>query len=85
MKLILLVKKLLGLVVMTFGLVNDSFSLSKWQAVKMIFFAPCTFCMREVYLYVASTYFVSYPQIFPLKIIIQKASQACKSTSYNNN
>ena len=41
MKSILLVKKLLGLVEMTSGLVNASFSLSEWQAVKMIFFAPC--------------------------------------------
>ena len=40
-KSILLVKKLLGLVEMTPGLVNASFSLPKWQAVKMIFFAPC--------------------------------------------
>ena len=40
MKSILLVKKLLGLVEMMSGLVNASFSLPKWQAVKMIFFAP---------------------------------------------
>ena len=26
---------------MTSGLVNASFSLPEWQAVKMIFFAPC--------------------------------------------
>ena len=38
---ILLVKKFLGLVEMTSGLVNASFSLPEWQAVKMIFFAPC--------------------------------------------
>jgi len=37
---ILLFKKLLGLVEMTSGLVNVTFSLPKWQAVKMIFFAP---------------------------------------------
>ena len=41
MKSILLVKKLLGLVGMKSGLVNASFSLPEWQAVKMIFFAPC--------------------------------------------
>ena len=41
-KSILLVKKFLGLVEMTSGLVNASFSLPEWQAVKMIFFAPCT-------------------------------------------
>ena len=41
MKSILLVKKLLGLVEMTSGLVNVSFSLPEWQAVKRIFFAPC--------------------------------------------
>ena len=38
---ILLIKKLLGLVKMTSGLVNASFSLPEWQAVKVIFFAPC--------------------------------------------
>ena len=41
MKSILLVKKLLGLVEMTSGLVNASFSLPEWQALKMIFFVPC--------------------------------------------
>ena len=41
MKSILLFKKLLGLVEMTSGLVNVSFSLPYWQAVKMVFFAPC--------------------------------------------
>ena len=40
-KSILPVKKFLGLVKMTSGLVNASFSLPEWQAVKMIFFAPC--------------------------------------------
>ena len=43
MKSILLVKKFLGLVEMTSGLVNASFNLPEWQAVKMIFFAP-RFC-----------------------------------------
>ena len=41
MKSILLVKRFWGLVEMTCGLVNASFSLPKWQAVKTIFFAPC--------------------------------------------
>ena len=36
-----LVKKLSELVEMTSGLVNSSFSLPEWQAVKMNFFAPC--------------------------------------------
>ena len=36
----LLIKTFLGLVEMMFGLVNVSFSLPKWQAVKMTFFAP---------------------------------------------
>ena len=40
MKSIVLVKKFLGLVEMTSGLVNASFSLPEWQASKMIFFAP---------------------------------------------
>ena len=39
-KSILLIKKLLELVEMTSRLVNASFSLPEWQAVKMIFFAP---------------------------------------------
>ena len=39
MKSILLVKKFLGLVEMMSGLVNASFSLPEWQAVKIIFFA----------------------------------------------
>ena len=44
MKSILLVKKFLGLVEMTSGLVNASFSLPEWQAVKIIFFAPWYMC-----------------------------------------
>ena len=39
-------KKFLGLVEMTSGLVNASFSLPEWEAVKMIFFAPCD-CILE--------------------------------------
>ena len=35
------VQKAFGLVEMTSGLVNVSFSLPEWQAVKMIFFATC--------------------------------------------
>ena len=38
-KSILLIKKIEGLVEMTFGLINVSLSLPKWQAVKMTFFA----------------------------------------------
>ena len=41
MKSILPVKKFLGLAEMTSGLVNAGFNLPEWQAVKMIFFAPC--------------------------------------------
>ena len=47
MKSILLVKKLSGLVEMMPGLVNASFSLPKWQAVKMIFFAPGPLCFTK--------------------------------------
>ena len=35
-----LIKTFLGLVEMIFGLVNVSFNLPEWQAVKMTFFAP---------------------------------------------
>ena len=37
----LLIKTFLGLVEMMFGLVNVSFSLPKWQALKITFSAPC--------------------------------------------
>ena len=40
-EIILLIQTFLGLVEMMFGLVNVSFSLPEWQAVKMNFFAPC--------------------------------------------
>ena len=45
-EIILLLKKCWGLVEMTFGLVNASFSLPEWQAVKMTLFAPCS--MTEI-------------------------------------
>ena len=35
-------EKFLGLIEITSGLVNASFSLPEWQAVKMIFFSPWT-------------------------------------------
>ena len=35
-----------GLVEMTFGLVHASYSLPKWQAVKLTFFAPWTLWLR---------------------------------------
>ena len=38
---ILLIKKGLGLVEMTCGLVYANYSLPKWQAVKLTFFVPC--------------------------------------------
>ena len=37
----LLINTFLGLVEMLFGILNVSFSLPKWQAAKMTFFAPC--------------------------------------------
>ena len=46
MKSILLLRKCWGLVEMTFELVNASFSLLEWQAVKMTFFASCS--MTEI-------------------------------------
>ena len=36
----MLIKKLMQLVEMTFGLVGISYSLPEWQAVKLTFFAP---------------------------------------------
>ena len=34
-------KRVLGLVERTFGLVHANYTLPKWQAVKLTFFAPC--------------------------------------------
>ena len=69
-KSILLVKKFLGLVEMTSRLVNASFSLPKWQAGKMIFFAPwCYFGRTCTYLWQISssaifvTIFMSIPVV----------------------
>ena len=42
----LLIKTFLGLVEMMFGLVNVSFSLPEWQAVKMIFFLHPAFTLH---------------------------------------
>ena len=39
----LLIKTFFGLVEMISGLVNVSFSLPEWQAVKTTFFAPCIY------------------------------------------
>ena len=39
----LLIKTFLGLVEMMFGLVDVSFNMPEWQAVKMTFFAPCLY------------------------------------------
>ena len=36
-----MIKKGLGLVEMTFGLVYANYSLPEWQAVKLTFFVPC--------------------------------------------
>ena len=60
MKSILLVKKLLGLVEMKSGLVNASFSLPEWQAVKMIFFAPCCNHSDLFYFLMLPTYYVNF-------------------------
>ena len=40
-------KRVLGIVEMTCGLVHAIYSLPKWQAVKLIFFAPCTYPMSR--------------------------------------
>ena len=50
-KLFLLFKKFGGIVKMMFGLINVSFSLPEWQAVKMTFFAPCYSIRNRLLLY----------------------------------
>ena len=47
-KSILPIKMFLGLVEMTFGLVYASFSLPKWQALKVTFYAPCRSTKRTM-------------------------------------
>ena len=66
-KSVLLIKKCLGLVEMTFGLViTASFSLPEWLAVKMTFFAPWEGCSPDHgsfpvwFISVISTGFVSF-------------------------
>ena len=54
-------KRVLGLVEMTVGLVHASYSLPKWQAVKLTFFAPC---MRHLLTIVSDAPLVS--GLFPL-------------------
>ena len=48
MKAIQPIKKFLGLVEMTFGLVYASLSLPEWQAVKITFFAPCNWHKMKI-------------------------------------
>ena len=43
-----LIKTFLGLVEMMFGLVNVSFSLREWKAVKMTFFAPWVYIKKMI-------------------------------------
>ena len=50
-KSILLIKMVLGLVEMTFGLVYASFSLPGWQALKMTFFASWPYPRFEKQVY----------------------------------
>ena len=50
-KSILLIKMVLGVVEMTFGLVYASFSLPEWQALKVTFFAPWPYLRFEKQVY----------------------------------
>ena len=67
----LLIKTFFGLVEMIFGLVNVSFSLPEWQALKMTFFAPCVryegsslYCKERPSVVLSSTTFHSFIQSF---------------------
>ena len=68
MKSILLVKKLLGLAEMTSGLVNASFSVPEWQAVKMIFFAPCLIHLRHYSIVSIAIFHVLLQKRYHIKI-----------------
>ena len=60
-------KTFLGLVEKMFGLVNVSFSLSAWKAVKRTFFAPCT-CYGQFALTLKKESPYIYSKFNPLKM-----------------
>ena len=64
----------MGLVEMTSGLGNASFSLPEWQAVKMIFFAPC--CSLKMAGYWPPFYAVLLTSISSWSIKMQKRKLA---------
>ena len=73
---------------MTFGLVNVSFSLPEWQAVKMTFFAPCTllsffsvlFC--HVFIYKVVLFIIVYNDTCKLSQKVKNAKM-CHMCIYN--
>ena len=70
----LLIKKFLGLVEMTFGLVYASLSLPEWQAVKTTFFAPFDYFIIitiSQYIHVLLTVYVGFDKKL-VKIDINK-------------
>ena len=76
---ILLINKFGGLVEMTFGLVNASFSLPEWQAVKMTFLAPWEIkCKPRINLnhniihvtLLKLLLHIQYPQLLPISLTI---------------
>ena len=56
----MLVKNFFGLVKMTFGLVDVGYSLPEGQAVKLIFFAPCSFTLSNVRQVIKKSILLSY-------------------------
>ena len=79
---ILLVKKFLGLVEITSGLVNASFSLPQWQAAKMIFFAPWCSCDQPIIIDVMGT---KISNVYKARCLVELGlvNKSFKSGSWN--
>ena len=76
-----MVKKILGLVEMTSGLVNASFSLPEWQALKMIFFAPCPF-HRSLTWNACASY--AHPRDSQERLLAVQSEELCKGPVFEN-
>ena len=69
-----------GLGEMTFGLIHVSYSLLKWQAVKLTFFAPCT-CWLYIFLFHSNFH---YSFTLPLFLNSLFSDGALKSLEVNS-
>ena len=89
-KSILLIKKFLGLVEVTFGLVYASLSLPEWQAVKMTFFALCaviffSWSLTPPEIFLIDKYVVVHPLSFDKGVKFSKQCCWIKKTMPDRN